>query len=427
MLKLILSIFVGKLIFFLTRTLNFGGGFAAPGLYALKLCPNLISRLSSQIPTQVIITGTNGKTTTAAMLSHLYKFSGSKVIRNQTGSNLERGIASTLIKHSSIFGKISETAAIWEIDEAAFNSLALKLKPDLIVFLNVYRDQLDRYGEVDSIVKQWGKTLEQLPQSSDLLINADDASLEDLKKSAKGKVEFFSVKGGEIKGERSSKNYQKSRFTVLDITKKSLSGADFTFQFDSSKIPISLKVPGLYNIYNAAASLSAKFLTADLGDNEAKSLKDFSPSFGRFEQFETSGKTGTIFLIKNPVGATQVLETVIPEIDPSDSLFMALNDNFADGTDVSWIWDIDFEKVKSQNSKIKIIVSGTRAYDLALRLKYAGASGEKIQIIEDLEKAFETAVGQTKGQIFILPTYTALLSLQKILVKKGIKKHYWRE
>ena len=158
MLKTFAAILLGKTIFSLSRILKLGGGFAAPGLYALKIDPNLVEHLTASIPNQVVITGTNGKTTTSGMLAHLYKSGGEKVLRNKTGSNLERGIASTLINHTSLFGKINETVAIWEIDEAAFNSLATKIKPDLIVFLNVFFRALKR--DIDAFFRDYHSALE---------------------------------------------------------------------------------------------------------------------------------------------------------------------------------------------------------------------------------------------------------------------------
>ncbi|MBI2593336.1 DUF1727 domain-containing protein [Candidatus Daviesbacteria bacterium] len=426
MLKTFAALLLGKSIFFLSRLLGLGGGFAAPGFYALKIDPDLVNKLASQIPKQVIITGTNGKTTTSAMLAHMYRDHNQKVIRNQTGSNLERGIASTLIKHSSFFGSIREQVAVWEIDEAAFNNLAPKIKPDLIVFLNVFRDQLDRYGEVDSIIKKWIETIMKLPEKTQLLINGDDGSLEPLEKAGK-KTESFSVHKNDFKGEKKSSSSKNSRFKTVNVKANALEGTGFIFQLDNCKLPVSLQLPGDYNIYNASAALAAKFLLGDLRNSEAESLKNFKATFGRFENFESANKRGSIFLIKNPVGATQVLQTVLPHITSKDTLLLALNDNLADGRDVSWIWDIELEKFKISNFKSQIFTAGSRAFDLALRLKYAGIAENRIEIIPGLESAFDKSLAKTSGRLFILPTYTALMKLQKIMVKKGIRKEYWKE
>lgn len=424
-LKALTAVLAGKSIFFFSRILNLGGGFAAPGLYALKIDPGIVEKLSSQIPKQVIITGTNGKTTTSGMLAHLFESEGIKVLRNRTGSNLERGIASTLIVHSSVFGRISEQVAVWEVDEAAFNTLAPKIKPDLIVFLNVYRDQLDRYGEVDSIVNKWIETIKILPPETKLLINGDDGSLEGFYKAAKS-VTAFSVPGAGFKGEKKPGQPRKAGFLGTDV-KSSLERSNFLFESGKKKFPVELTIAGTYNVDNAVAALAAKSLMGDLPDSGIKGLADFGSAFGRSERFNLNGKDCYIFLIKNPAGATQVMETVIPNLKAGDTLLIALNDNFADGKDVSWIWDIDLEKFEVRSMKYEICVTGTRVYDMALRLKYAGVDEDRIIVEQSLKAALDEMSRGAVGRLFILPTYTAMLELQKVLVKKGVKKHYWKE
>lgn len=384
--QLFFAILLGKLIIFLIRFLKLGGGSAAPGLFALRIDPELVEGLSSRIPQNIVITGTNGKTTTAKMLAHFAKASDLKVIRNHTGSNLERGIASTLIGNSGNFD-----LGIWELDEAAFNSVVPKLKPTAVVILNLSRDQLDRYGEIDKIVNDWCQTLKKLPPNTNLLINKDDQGLAKLKSCFGGKILMFTL--------------------PKDIKLDGLSGSNFNFLGNS----VNLFLPGVYHIYDTVAALtSANILKLPI-NKCIESLKTFQPAFGRVEKLPF----GHIFLIKNPAGATQVFETIAPNIRPQDRLLIALNDNLADGTDVSWIWDSQFEELKVKNS---VYCSGSRAYDLAVRLKYAGID----TIIEpDFKKALKRVKQDLKGQLFILPTYTAMLELQSILAKSGIKKRYW--
>ena len=383
--RLTLAIILGKLIFFLTRNFKIGGGSTAPGLYALKIEPKLIEKLIKNIPKNIIITGTNGKTTTARMLAHLAKEAGLKVIRNHTGSNLERGIASTLINYSS-----DANLGVWELDEAAFNSIVPKIKPDIIIFLNVSRDQLDRYGEVDKVISNWSKTISKLDPKTTVLINADEPGLTKLKNAFKGKIEQF--------GKKDLKN----------IKLNGLKGSQFTIY----NLQFTINLPGMYHIYDALAAISCAF-RLNLPVNK---LTNFQPAFGRFEKLPF----GYIFLIKNPAGTTQVFETIAPHIKPQDRLLLALNDNIADGTDVSWIWDSEFEKLP----KIYTYVSGTRAYDLAVRLKYADL---KATVEPNLKKALTASRKGLNGSLFILPTYTAMLKLQRILAKQGLKSHYWEE
>lgn len=430
--RLFIAILVGKIIQKVTQTLKIGGGSAAPGYYALKIYPNLVADLGKQVPQTIIVTGTNGKTTTARMLAQFAKNFGLKVLRNSTGSNLERGIASTLISNFQLRNrKLKPTdLAIWELDEAAFNIVAPKLFPNVVIFLNVLRDQLDRYGEVDSVIKKWQQTLKQLDIKTLVILNGDDHNLLDLQKYCPGKIKTFGVKDNKIHGEKIiyQNKQQKLDLEAKNIQTQELDKVNFTAGSQSFSLP----VPGIYHVYNfLAAYLCAQYLKIP-ASTIRQTLKDFSPAFGRVEKFDW----GYIFLIKNPAGTTQVLQTLAPQLKKDDYLLLALNDNLADGTDVSWIWDAEFEELKVQGSpkshclplaKWKIICSGKRAEDMALRLKYAGFDLKSIVIETNLKKALKQARKDLKGRLFILPTYTALLELQQILASAGIKKHYWKE
>jgi len=437
--KSLLAILLGKTIAVVTRGLKFGGGSAAPGLYALKLDPQIVKKLASKIPINVVITGTNGKTTTARIIAHFAKNAGLKVIRNHTGSNLERGIASALIHNSSFINHKSCDLGIWELDEAAFNIVAPKINPDLVVFLNVFRDQLDRYGEVDSVVKGWVETLKRLPKKTIVLVNGDDANTLRLSKSFKGRIQKFGVKDYKIVGEGIEKKREKENldFEAKNVKLKGLSGSRFQLTINNELLTINLPIPGIYHIYDALAAIAcAKFIFTDPLTHRptdlqilSDSLKSFQPAFGRVEKLDF----GYIFLIKNPAGATQVFQTIAPQIKKEDRLLLALNDNLADGTDVSWIWDAGFEKLLTPSlrdhkvAKQSIYVSGTRAYDLTVRLKYAGFDPKNITIEPKLDQALKQARKGLKGTLYILPTYTAMLEVQSILTKSGIKKNYWEE
>lgn len=417
--KQVVAILLGKSISLISRSFKVGGGSAAPGLYALKIDPNLVEKLIKQVPTNIVITGTNGKTTTARMLSHFATDSGLRVIRNQTGSNLERGIASALISN---YGRKFDLG-IWELDEAAFNLVAPKIKPNIVVFLNVFRDQLDRYGEVDSVVTKWQQILKKFPKKTRVLVNGDDDNTARLAKQFSGKVKTFGVESFKIKGEGVSlkKNQAKLDFEAKDVQLRGLKGTVFKLQ----DVNYHLKVPGVYHIYDAVAAL---VVASHLGlptQQLTKVLESYQPAFGRVEQFKIKNHLSFIFLIKNPTGATEVFKTLASEIKKTDRLLLALNDNLADGTDVSWIWDGEFENLA--NHKGVVITSGTRAEDLAVRLKYAGFNPKQVSVEPNLARAFRASQKGLKGRLFILPTYTAMLQLQGILANSGIKKHYWEE
>lgn len=419
--KLYLAILIGKLIAFLTKSLKIGGGSAAPGLYALSIEPDLVEKLAGRIPRNIVITGTNGKTTTAKMLAHFAQDAGLKVIRNHTGSNLERGIASTLLqKRGSDYD-----LGIWELDEAAFNNVAPKLKPEVVVFLNLFRDQLDRYGEINTVLKNWQGTLKKFPAKTKILINGDDANLLKLSSSFSGKIQKFGVKDFKIVGENvvHKRKQDNLNFEAQNAKMNGLNGSVFQLKISNLKLKINLPLPGIYHIYDTlAAFATASNLNLPI-HQLTNSLIHFSPAFGRVEKLNF----GYIFLIKNPAGATQVFETIAPNLETADTLLMALNDNLADGTDVSWIWDGEFEKLEVQSAKLKVFCSGSRAYDLAVRLKYAGFNPKNIIVEPDLKKAFRQARKGQKGRLFILPTYTAMLELQSILAKSGLKRRYWEE
>ncbi|MBI2011496.1 DUF1727 domain-containing protein [Candidatus Daviesbacteria bacterium] len=428
--RIFLAILIGKILNLVIKTLSLGGGSAAPGLYALKIEPNLVSMLASQIPQNIIITGTNGKTTTSRFITHFAQTQKIKVLRNSTGSNLERGIASSLLFKATVMGKIKGVdLGIWELDEAAFNNVALKINPQIIVFLNAFRDQLDRYGEVDSVVKKWKETLKDINHKALLILNKDDTNIAKLAKSFSGKANFFAVKGYMIRDEALSKESEvneKSDFEAANIKLNNLEGITFQLSMNSYQLKVNLPLPGIYHIYDFLASFGVGYNLNLDSQKMIDSLASYNPAFGRVEKLSINGKKVWIFLIKNPAGTTQVLQTLSPNISKNDSVLVALNDNFADGTDVSWIWDSEFELL-AKIYGLKIIVSGARAADMALRLKYAGIDPKNISINDVLEKAFKLSLEIESGNLFILPTYTALLTLQRILTKDKHKESYWRD
>ena len=465
-LKLLLAIFAGKLIALIIRIFGKTGATTAPGLFALKVDPQLVKKLSKQIQSgSIIISGTNGKTTTTRLISTILS-KKYNIIHNRAGSNLLRGIASTLTSKSSLIGKLKSNLAIWEVDEATLPEAIENTAPKIIVLLNLFRDQLDRYGEVDSIRTKWQKSLSRLPKSSTLILNADDPGISFLTKSFRGKVIYFGIydkqidlpKIANVADIKHCLNCQSSlKYTALlsahmghytcpnctfkrpnpNITASNLifnpnfsTTANLTIDyspftlFDSSKIRsrIHYNLPGLYNVYNVLAALCIANIFKIDHKISKDAIEKYTSAFGRFQKIKINNKNIIIFLIKNPAGANEVIR-ILGQKDKLN-LLLILNDNIADGRDVSWTWDTDWELLTSKTKKVQI--AGTRAWDLATRLKYAGYKLSKNNIYRKIYYSIKQALKNMnkKDTLLVLPTYTAMLEVQKSLNKMGGKTQW---
>ncbi|MBI2029118.1 Mur ligase family protein [Candidatus Gottesmanbacteria bacterium] len=426
---LIITSLISKAVSIASRFFGIGAGVTWAGEIGLTLDPKIINKLIPQVKKGVIvIAGTNGKTTTSAMVKHILNESDYKVIHNKTGANLENGIAGTLLLNTNFLGKLSIDFAIFELDEGAFPKVITKLNPKIIVLLNLFRDQLDRYGEVDSIAQKWMIGLKGVSDKTTLVCNADDPLISEIGNKFKGKVVYFGLND-------SSKTISKLPHAVdstyclncgnkLSYKKVFLSHfGDWYCTNCHLKRPkltlnkINSPLIGVYNEYNSlASSLTCQVLGISKNEAQQKILT-FTPAFGRQEEFNVNSKKIKIFLSKNPAGFNESLRTVLTQKDFSTIIF-ALNDRIADGTDVSWIWDVDFDEIVSKTNNI--LCTGDRANDMAIRIKYAG--DKDIKPIFDLNKAIEKGLENTRENetLYILPTYTAMLDIRKILTGKKI-------
>src|SRR3989344_4606338 len=448
--RFFLAISLGKAISLLLK-LSGSGATAAPGLYALKIDPNLVKKLSKKIAQgSIIVSGTNGKTTTSRLIFEILS-TKYNIIHNRQGSNLLRGIASTLIKHSSIFGKLNFDLAIWEIDEATLPAAIDNTSPKSIILLNLFRDQLDRDGEVDSIREKWQKALTKLSKSSNLLLNADDPGLAVLDKSFKGKITYFGVADKSVNLPQVSQvidvkhcpvcnsklifttrlsshlgNYQCSKCDFKrPVPTISASNLAFKPNFSTSLdltinhklYTINSKLPGLYNVYNILAASSTSVLYKIDTKTIKSSIEKYESAFGRFELIQIHDQSVLIFLIKNPTGANEVLRVLA--LQDKLNLLVVLNDKIADGRDVSWVWDTNWEIITNKISNLTI--SGRRCWDLAVRLKYSGYKLSKNDVYENIKYSISHLLGKLSKNdtLIILPTYTAMLEVQKILHKLG--------
>lgn len=429
------AIIAAKLSTWLIKTLRLGSGSALPGRVALKLYPGILKYFSKEVKDfryQSLITGTNGKSTSTGLLKQIYQeATKSKSISNIFGANLSYGIAAEFVNSASILGGLDAKSYALEIDEAAFVELGKIFTSKTVTVTNLYRDQLDRFGEIDSTQKLIVKgILNLLKQDSKLsltiVLNADDAKVADIQ-------HLVEAHGTELKRNREYVFYQvihphktienlDSSNRVQELSSKPFTvkvleeGIDYSFIQLMSPIgefiELKLKLPGLYNVYNAAAAAATAYSNGISLEHIKAGLENYQNIFGRAEKKIINGKEYQVFLIKNPTGCTEVLKHISQ--DGNARYLIAINDNYADGRDVSWLWDAKFEYINSPNNKI--YCSGNRALDMAARLKYAGYKSENILVNNDLVAALKEASSDTTKDehLYVLPTYTALLELNKL-------------
>lgn len=416
----------GKTSSKIVKRLNLGNGSTWPGHLALKANKNFIKDLLASSKTKVIIVaGTNGKTTTASLISSALEENKKTVLRNKSGANLLNGIASTLLLNTNSMGKLTQEYAIFEVDENALPLLLKQVSPDYLVLMNLFRDQLDRYGEINAIVAKWKAAIDELPTSTQLILNADDPQIAYLGNKKKH-ASYFGVK--EKNTSEESQHAADSVFcphcgALLVFDQKTFSHLGQWHckkcglrspQIEVATSPI-YPLKGKYNQYNThAAMLVLKKIGLKEKEIEA-GLVDFKPAFGRQETIKYHNKNVQIFLSKNPTSFNQSFAT-IRELK-AKTLLIVLNDRVPDGHDISWIWDVDLPGIGQFK---KILVSGDRVYDMALRLKYEGY--ENIETFRNLELAVNTGIEMTNEDetFFILPTYSAMLEVRKIVTGKKI-------
>jgi lipid II isoglutaminyl synthase (glutamine-hydrolysing) len=450
-----------------------GGGTSAPGKLLMRLEPGAIGELGARLARgSVLISATNGKTTTAAMAAGIFERAGIALVHNQAGANMAGGIATTLLDAARAHGAIAGELGVFEVDELWLAQLAAELHPRALLLGNLFRDQLDRYGELDTIAERWEQALHDgsAPERK-LVLNADDPLIADLGREQTG-VLYFGVDDaslalagmahaadakhcrrcgapyvfdaiylghlGHYHCESCGQVRPSPAVTASDVRLEGVRAARFTLGTPTGQAVVSLALPGLYNVYNAlAAAALATALEVPL-ETIVAGLEATRAAFGRAETVSLSvgalpgsedaaGATRElrILLVKNPAGANEVLRTLALEPGEHD-LLGVLNDEIADGRDVSWIWDADFELLAGRVRRATC--SGTRAADLAARLKYAGIEPERIDVREDLEDALDAASAsrvQAGAPLFALPTYTAMLALRELLVARGEASSAW--
>ncbi len=448
-----ISVLACKFCRFAIRLLG-RGGTDFPGRVALKLCPDALGYLAKNVTT-ILVTGTNGKTTTSRMIEQALADSGISYFANKSGANLLSGVTAEFAMHSTVSGRCRYDFALIEADEAAFKAISKYVDAKAVVVTNVFRDQLDRYGEVTH-------TLENIrigignSKHAVLCLNADDSLSGSLGQEVDNPVVYYGVDTPIYKtrvAELSDAPYClkcKHAYVYDYVTYGHLGGyrcphcgyarptpdlcvsrivtsdeehSEVVFRDGQTEIPASINLPGGYNIYNACAAMTAaKALGLDL-TKAAQSLSHFACGFGRMEKFEIGGADVRMMLIKNPAGCNQVLSFLTQRTEPF--VFAAcLNDRTQDGRDVSWIWDVAFERLTGMDALREVYLSGTRAEDMALRFLYAGFPQEKLHVQKDYGKLMEEATAH-KLPVFVMPTYTAMLALRGTISKTYGYKQFW--
>ncbi len=435
----------------LSRLAGRGGGTTLPGKLLATIDPRAVAALADRLPLgTAIVSATNGKTTTASLVAGILSPTA-RLAHNSSGANLVSGVASTLLDARGA------ELGLFEVDEGAFPDVARRIRPRAVCLGNLFRDQLDRYGELEQIAERWRAAVDELPIDSTLVVNADDPQLGDLASERPGSVTFGLDDPAQARP--SLQHAADSKYclrcgTPYDyaaayvghlgdyrcpacghrrpplvvaaraVELEGLDAASFDLVTPEGARRVRIGLPGLYNVYNAlAAAALARALGASLDDIVA-GLAGARPAFGRFERIAIGDRRLLLLLIKNPAGANEIVRTLVAGGPPTLAV-IALNDAIADGRDVSWIWDVDFEPLLERLTHI--VAAGGRAAELALRCKYAGVPESSIDVVPDLEEALDRGLALTPpdADLAVLPTYTAMLALRKIVARRGHVGQYW--
>jgi UDP-N-acetylmuramyl tripeptide synthase len=431
----------------LSRLVGAGAGMTVPGKLLSKLDPGAIDKLAARLPSgTAVVSATNGKTTTSAMTAEILR-PRFRLAHNRSGANLVSGVASTLLASGGA------ELGLLEVDEGALPEVMRRVRPRAVLLGNLFRDQLDRYGELELIAERWREAVSALPPSTAIVQNADDPQVGHLAGGVFYGLDDPSVARPALQHAADSKycvrcgtpydyaaayvghlgDYRcpscgharpQLEISARAIELEGLERAAFDLVTPEGTRRVELALPGLYNVYNAlGAAALARALGSTL-DEIVDGLGRFSAAFGRFERIPVDGKKLLLLLIKNPAGANEAVRTLVEGRAPRVAV-VALNDGIADGRDVSWIWDVDFEPLLEGIETL--VASGSRAAELALRFAYGGLDESRIVVEPDLELALDRGLSLTPsgGELVVLPTYTAMLALQRLVASRGLAKPYW--
>jgi len=439
----------------LSRRLGRGGGTSLPGQLLLRWRPRAIQEMAAAMAEgSAVVSATNGKTTTARLLAGCLRADGRRLVTNQSGANLLSGVATALLADRG-----SGDLGFFEVDEAALPAVVAQLEPRVVLLMNLFRDQLDRYGELEELATRWRDMLATIAPGTVVLLNADDPGVAGLGDAFPGATYFgiddpspalpglphaadskrcrrcdaplaydvvFLGHLGHWRCDSCGWSRPQPAVRAVHVGVDGLNGVDLTVKTPSGEVSARLPLPGLHNAYNAVAATAAAVALGVAVDVIGPALERSQAAFGRAERITLDGRDALLLLVKNPAGANETIRTLLLDPDPVD-LLVALNDRTADGRDVSWIWDVDFEPLLGRLRHVT--VTGDRAFDLALRFRYAGLEPERMDVVAELERAVDRAVAASPAgrPLYMLPTYTAMLDLRRILVRRGVAEDFWRD
>lgn len=453
--RIIIALIAARLVRTMLRITG-RGGTAMPGRVALKLYPNLLTHLAKNVNT-ILVTGTNGKTTSCRIAEQLLIEAGIPCFANRGGANLAQGITTEFAMNATITGKPHFPWAVIECDEAAARNVCHSIQPRAILVTNVFSDQLDRFGDVTNTLESIRAGLKNAPNAV-LCLNADCSLSATLADELPNKVVWYGVETeiyrqrvdevsdaprcsvcgseyvyawqtyGHLGGFRCSKcgfSRPAADVAVTQILEQTSDATRIMIRLENKEFPAVIGVPGGFNVYNTAG-VSAVGLALGFSNNAIlRAPEMFNCGFGRMEKIDMNGVSARMILIKNPAGCNQTLN-FLTNLDGKSLFVICLNDFPGDGTDISWIWDVDFERlVKLEDRLSGVICAGTRGSEMAVRLKYAGLSLEKLRVFSDYDAVID-AICQQQDPVIMMPTYSAMLAFREKLSNRFDLKDFWK-
>jgi lipid II isoglutaminyl synthase (glutamine-hydrolysing) len=444
------------------RLLNIGGGTSFPGAIARRIDPLVLQKVAAASRAgKAVITGSNGKTTTCRMLAALAQAAGISVAQNRSGSNLLQGVTSVAVRGADLRGRMDVQLLLLEVDEATMRRAVPEVAPDMVLVTNIFRDQLDRFGELYSMARMLEAAIEALPAHASAVLNGDDPLVASFAPHAPARRLYYGLRVADAGAEvpehaadtircvrcQHALTYRRvyvshlgdyecpacgSRRPDLDIAVTQIQaspdgGTDVTAETPAGTMRVHVPLPGLHNVYNTAAALAGTFALGTLEPESARcALASLRPAFGRLEEIKAGGRLAVLSFVKNPTSYNATLRQILQR--PGRKHVLAAHSNtVVDGEDFAWLWDVDLEELVPDLASL--VVSGTRAEEVALRMKYAGAGTADLRVIPERQAALDTALARIPPDepLYILAGYTPMREFRRIMQRRGWVPPFWEE